>query len=151
MKRIAQKNPAMKLAKIGEDIVAISCGLVSDDAYYLRVKVPYLQQHRAANPYDPRPDSEILSWAKATAMQGDTSAEGSLGIMYWTGKGVPQDYVEAYKWLNLALVQSGQFDQYETDVRNRIAQQMTPEQIAEAQRLSREFQPHKESASGNSK
>ena len=35
---------------------------------------------------------------RKAAEQGDGDAQFNLGLMYAKGKGVPQDYVEAYKW-----------------------------------------------------
>jgi uncharacterized protein len=49
---------------------------------------------------------------------------------------VPQDNIQAYMWLSLAAARS---DQYPISNRNRVAQQMTPAQIAEAQKLAFEW------------
>jgi S1-C subfamily serine protease len=60
---------------------------------------------------------------------------------------VPKDYVEAYKWYSLASAQGNKFaEKYLPNLELR----MTPEQIAEAQRLAREFQPHQKLDSNNS-
>ena len=75
------------------------------------------------------------------------TAQGNLGRMYYSGVGVPQDFVEAYKWLNLAAANGLTLARF---WRDRVAEQMTPDQIAEAQELSRQFKPHKESGSNNS-
>ena len=56
-------------------------------------------------------------------------------------EGVPQDYVEAYKWYNIAAAQGGEFA---IENRHKIANNMTPSQIADGQRLSREFVPRKQ-------
>jgi len=85
--------------------------------------------------------TEAATWYRKAANQGDILAQCNLGAMYADGQGVPQDYVEAYKWFNLSAVQG--YPNAQTG-RDRIAQQMTPAQIAEAQRLSRQFRPHKE-------
>ena len=64
----------------------------------------------------------------------------ALGAMYNFGRGVPKDYVEAYKWYNLAAAQ------HQTNAihdRDDISDSMTPLQIAEGQRLSREFKLQK--------
>ncbi len=60
--------------------------------------------------------------------------------MYGNGQGVPQDYVQAHMWTNLAVAQSSGEDR-DQGVENRdiIAARMTAEQIAEAQRLAREW------------
>jgi S1-C subfamily serine protease len=80
-------------------------------------------------------------------MAGNSHAQWNLANQYFGGLGVPQDYIEAYKWMNLAAV-NGEPDA----LRNRetFKQNMTPEQIAAAQELSREFKPRKESGSDNS-
>ena len=54
---------------------------------------------------------------------------------------MPQDYVQAHMWLNLAAAQS-----HADAVKNRdiVAALMTPAQIAEAQKLAREWKPKAE-------
>jgi S1-C subfamily serine protease len=66
--------------------------------------------------------------------------------LYEEGKGVPQDYVGAYKWYNLAAA-GGNTDAFA--FRSSLAKRMTSDQIAEAQRLSREFKPHDGSTADN--
>ena len=39
---------------------------------------------------------------RATANQGNSGSHFIRGVMYDQGQGVPQDYVEAHKWINLA-------------------------------------------------
>ena len=39
---------------------------------------------------------------RVLAVQGYSSAQNNLGVMYAKGRGVPQDYTEAHKWYNLA-------------------------------------------------
>ena len=63
--------------------------------------------------------------------------------MYFEGEGIPQDYVEAQKWLKLA---ASRYPPRETrdmaaGARDDVAKRMTPDQIAEAQRLARECKP----------
>jgi TPR repeat protein len=83
--------------------------------------------------------AEAAKWARKAAEQGYASAQAYLGIMYWNGQGVPQDAVLAYMWLNLAAAQ----EPGAVGRRDVAASQMTPEQIAEAQRLAREWKPTK--------
>jgi uncharacterized protein len=58
--------------------------------------------------------------------------------MYRTGGGVPQDYVIAHMWFNLAAA-SG--DKDAVKARDVVAAKMAPTQIAEAQKLAREWKP----------
>jgi hypothetical protein len=62
--------------------------------------------------------------------------------MYYEGKGVAQDYVEAHMWLDLAASRvSGDDQKKYADARGWVAKMMTSPQIAEAQRLAREWKP----------
>ena len=72
------------------------------------------------------------------AERGDAVAQGSLGLMYANGEGVTQDYVLAHMWFNLAAAQG--VDQANA-ARDVVAEHMTSEQVAEAQRLAREWKP----------
>ena len=87
----------------------------------------------------PQNYAESLKWYRKAAEQGHDGAQHSLGVMYIYGNGVPQDYVEAHKWLNLAAAQG---NEYAAKARDTLPQ-MTPAQIAEAQRLAREWKPKK--------
>ena len=68
------------------------------------------------------------------AEQGIANAQYALGLMYENDQGVPKDFVQAYAWSNLAAITlSG----LATSLRDEVAEEMTPNQIAEAQELSR--------------
>ena len=55
---------------------------------------------------------------------------------------MPQDDAEAAKWLNLAASRaSGANAKSFSEARDDLAGKMTPQQIAEAQRLAREWKP----------
>ena len=78
------------------------------------------------------------------AEQGDASAQYNLGVFYDNGLGVPQDKVRAYLWLNLSAAQGREGA---AAFRDLIARRMTPAQIEEAQMLTREWKPNKQSPS----
>jgi hypothetical protein len=82
--------------------------------------------------------TEAVRWYRLAAEQGDASAQFNLGLMYYAGQGVPQDYIQAHMWFNLAG--AGGIAEGIQD-RDSIARSMTPEQVAEAQRLAREWKP----------
>ncbi len=77
------------------------------------------------------------------AEQGVVQAQYNLGLMYYEGRGVPQDYVTAHKWFNLSTSRFPPGDNRDKAVKNRdiVARYMTASQIAEAQRLARTWQP----------
>ncbi len=79
----------------------------------------------------------IAHFRKA-AERGHPSAQYSLGVAYYDGKGIESDFVEAYKWWNLAAV-GGIVEA--SSSREILAGLMTPQQIADAQRLASEFKP----------
>ena len=70
------------------------------------------------------------------AGQGYASAQVNLGLMYANGEGVPQDYVQAHMWFNLAASKGNENGRKNRDI---IAKKMTPVQITEAQRIAREW------------
>jgi TPR repeat protein len=75
------------------------------------------------------------------ADQGYYAAMHELGLMYFDGKGVPQDFVTAYMWLNLAAARSPAEETNAAEARDEIARKMTREQIAEGQKLARKWTP----------
>jgi uncharacterized protein len=63
-------------------------------------------------------------------------AQSNLGSMYYNGVGVPQNYVRAHKWLNLAASRYSASEKEAHDrtmtALNIVAATMTPAQITEA-------------------
>ena len=59
------------------------------------------------------------------------------------GKGVPQDYVATHMWFNLAAsrAEDAAIRDMAAKERDLVASMMTPAQIAEAQRMAREWAP----------
>jgi TPR repeat protein len=49
---------------------------------------------------------------KTRAAQGEAKAQTILAILYYEGRGVPQDYTEALKWYRLAAAQGEALAQY---------------------------------------
>ena len=54
----------------------------------------------------PTDNSKAALWYGKAARLGQGSAMFYLGTLYWGGRGVRQDLVEAYKWLDLAAIYS---------------------------------------------
>jgi TPR repeat protein len=86
-------------------------------------------------------DAEALKWFRKAADQGHGQAQNSLGIMYAEGRSVPQDFVSAHMWFNLAAAQG---EKNAAEYREKVAEGMIPAQIAEAQKLAREWKPKME-------
>ena len=84
-----------------------------------------------------------LEELRPLAEQGDAGAQIQVGTMYENSVGFPQDYVLAHMWFNIAATHLPADLTQDLAAVNRdfIEQSMTPEQIAEAQRLAREWKP----------
>ena len=83
-----------------------------------------------------RDDAKAAYWYGKAAEQGVVIAQASLGARYAAGGGVPQDFVLSTKWLILA--QAGG-DEESGKLLLEIEQTMPSAQVAEAQRLAREW------------
>jgi TPR repeat protein len=84
---------------------------------------------------------EAVKWYSMAADKGDVAGQSDLGLSYSNGTGVPKDYVLAYMWFDLAAAREGYPDSGDAQNRDDVAKLMTPDQIAEAQRLARDWKP----------
>jgi TPR repeat protein len=127
-----------------------------DYAAALREFLPLARQGHVAAQYNmgvmhesgqgvPQDHAEAVKWYRLAAERGHARAQFNLGGMYMHGWGVPQDRVQAYMWFHLAAerLPEGASRRRAVRARNRTSAQMPPEQIAEAQRLAREWKPKK--------
>jgi uncharacterized protein len=81
-------------------------------------------------------DIDSLTQYETDAKQGRADALYNLGLAYSTGQGVDVDYVAAHKWFNLAAMKGSEIAK---SWRASIAVEMDTSQIAEAQKLAREW------------
>ncbi len=85
-------------------------------------------------------DTESVRWFQLAAEQGDAEAQGALGLACGTGRGIPRDLVASHMWITLAVTQlTGMTRNGALKFRATIAAAMTSAQIAEAERLAREW------------
>jgi TPR repeat protein len=96
----------------------------------------------------PQNYADAVKWYHLAADQGLAGAQHDLGVMYLKGQGVPQDYVLAHMWFNLAASLSPASKPDERDIavndRDLVASKMTAAQIAEAQKLARDWNAKRE-------
>jgi len=83
----------------------------------------------------PQDDAEAFLWYRLAAEQGHAAAQLDLGYQY-AKEGMLQDLVYAYLWFDLSASGGQKIAQSNKDV---LEKRMTPAQIVEAQRLSREW------------
>jgi TPR repeat protein len=84
-------------------------------------------------------EAEAIKWYRKAAEQNDSLAQRNLGFLYFNGDGVVKDYVEAYRWMLLAAAHG---DDSAKRVAATLERAMTPELIAEGQKLARAFTPN---------
>ena len=93
----------------------------------------------------PQHFAEAFEWYRRAADQGDPVAQGNLGNMYFEGRGVARSYVQAHLYWNLAAsrLPASAVEERRAAAKNRdgVVRMMTPAQVAEAQRLAREWRP----------
>jgi len=101
--------------------------------------------------------AEAAKWYLVSAEQGYTWAQFYLGFFLANGQGVPKNLVLAHMWLSLAAASrfNPPFGSLKTidekerralatlaaGARAKLESQMTPDQIAEAQKLAGEWKP----------
>src|SRR3989440_469855 len=88
----------------------------------------------------PEDDAEAVKWFRKAAEQNLADAQYNLGVCYDSGEGVVKDEVEAYKCWLLAAGQGNDDAKYNMTI---VENKMSREQIAEGQRLARDFKPRK--------
>jgi len=86
----------------------------------------------------PQDSAQAVQWYRKAAEQGYAKAQYHLGLLYRNGDGVPKELVTAYMWFSLVAVQGIESARTKRDSIERL---MTANQIAEAQRLIREWKP----------
>lgn len=79
----------------------------------------------------PQNHAAAVRWYRAAAVQGNARAQNNLAIQYGIGLGVPKNLVNAHMWANLAAAQGNSLA---AETREQIAREMSPAQLAQAQR-----------------
>ena len=89
----------------------------------------------------------MVYWEREAAFQDHYVAQANLAYFYEHGKGVRKDMVRALMWTILVARQmpwvAGMGYSF-AERRDELISKMTPAQIAEAQRLAREWKPKTE-------
>ena len=95
--------------------------------------------------YERKDYAEAVRWYRKAAEQGHAIAQGNLGSMYYKGRGVPQDFVSAYSWLNLAVsrytADKASLRAATIETRDKVLARLTPAQIATAQQWALAWRP----------
>jgi hypothetical protein len=78
---------------------------------------------------------EAARWFRKAADQGNAKAQFNLGVMYYNGDGVEKDYAEAYAWWDIAA----RTDPDAAKLRDNLENKMSPQQVGEAQKRTKEL------------
>ena len=54
-------------------------------------------------PIEPQNHKQAVMWYRKAAELGDAGFQVNLGLMYYTGEGVRQDFNEALQWCSRAM------------------------------------------------
>ena len=83
---------------------------------------------------------EAVRWYVLAAGQGYALGQRNLAMMLRDGTGIARDPIRAHAWLNLASAADKPYPAAAQE-RDALADDLTPEQLADAQRLAREWKP----------
>ena len=86
----------------------------------------------------PQDYAPAQQWWEKGVLQGNPPAQVHLGWLYVLRQGVSQNNVRACMWFNLAGANG---DNNGVEHRNALTKRMTPAQMAETQKLAREWNP----------
>lgn len=89
----------------------------------------------------PQDYCESAKWYRRAAEQGHAGAQLYLGMYIAQGRGLEEDFVEAYKWIELAKGGGALDKTAAIAAQNEIIPLMTDKQIADGKRLARIFMP----------
>jgi len=89
---------------------------------------------------------EAVKWFRKGAEQNHAQAQFNLSARYYEGQGVPKDHVEGYKWALLAAAQGDEDAKIGLTILEGL---LTREQMAEGQKLARNFKPREVPSPGS--
>ena len=81
----------------------------------------------------PRDMGQAAAWYRKAAEQGDAGAQGTLGVLYSIGQGVPQSDVEAYFWLDIAASVKGPNQEKYAANRQMVGQHITADELSDVE------------------
>lgn len=86
------------------------------------------------------PDAAAAAaWYHRAAAQDNKLAQIRLAMAYRHGAGVPRDPIRAHLWASLAARDHKHLENVATAMREAVEAEMTPDQVAEAERLKRDW------------
>ena len=83
------------------------------------------------------------NWFRKAAVQGDPRSQYYLGKMYEAGDGVARSLPDAFMWLSLSAAGSSMSRDsvYTKEDLGKLERRMTPEQVAKAKDMAKQWKP----------
>lgn len=78
---------------------------------------------------------EAMKWYLLAAERGNRDAPNNIGVLHMIGLGVPRSFAKAHTWFTIA----GARDSEAISNKNFVKRRLSPEQLAESQRLASEW------------
>lgn len=79
----------------------------------------------------PKNGAEAVKLYRLAAKEGGWIAASSLGLLYYYGEAVPQNFLRAYVWWSISKAQGHPIDNV-----SLAAEQLTPDQLAQGQEMA---------------
>ena len=148
-RKAADQNLAAAQCAVGE-CYASGAGVAKDDIEAVKWYRKAAEQNDAKAQYNmgvcyfngegvvAKDEVEAVKWYRKAAEQNDAKAQYILGGCYFNSEGVVKDEVEAVKWYLLASAQGNEDAKKSVTM---LENRMSREQIAEGQKLARNFKP----------
>ena len=94
-------------------------------------------KHRNGQQVD---DVQATRWFLKGAEAGHPPSMFHAGVAVWSGRGIAQDMVEGYKWLELSVKLGSGKDHGALTAREGLARVLSPEQITEARKRAADWE-----------
>ena len=105
----------------------------------LRVTGAALEVKARSNAADAK---ELWGPRRSSNVPGGMCAQSNLGTMYSNGQGVPQDYLLAHMWFNVAASKLSEADRANAVKGSaQAARKLTPVELLRAEQMARDWKP----------
>ena len=88
----------------------------------------------------PHDDAQATRWYIKGAEAGQPRSMFFAGVAFWAGRGVTQDMVEGYKWLDLSIKLSGGKDHGALTAQEGLTRVLSAQQITEAKKRASDWE-----------
>ena len=98
--------------------------------------------------------TEAAKWYREAADQGDVEAQAALAALYYHGRGVPQSKVFAYQWATISTsnpLLPPEDRSTVQEVLDTLTAELAPTEIAEAEKLAKQWEARAEDGSQNTR